>query len=96
MSNEEALSPTQELIYAAIREDLEQIKKYEDKAKGAKSRHSATYYGKKLAKLKGRVISTLKYAEQFNARKKVVSDEINTSREKSALILPENKIILPE
>ncbi len=89
------LSPLQRAMYATVREDLAKIKEYEGKVQKAKHRYTAIYYGKKLAKLKGEVIGTLKYAEKFNSAKLAVDEQINTSREESNLLLPESKLILP-
>lgn len=88
------LSPTQRVIYGLIGDDLEKIKDFSKRAKTAKSRTKAVYYGKKLAKLKGRVINTLRYAESFNKRKEAARQELVDAQPVEEPV-KESRIILP-
>jgi hypothetical protein len=56
----------QDMIYEVIREDLEVVTKMTEKAKSAKTRYAAKYYGKKAAKAKGKAINALRFAERFS------------------------------
>jgi hypothetical protein len=69
------IGPVQDIIYEILKGDLAQMTELTNKAKGAKTRYAAKYYGKKAAKAKARVINTLKFAEKFKKNKKAQSGE---------------------